>query len=185
MKTIILASGSPRRKEILKNHNIPFQVEVSDVDESCGEMSPKELVKELSLRKAKAVSKHHPFDIVLGADTVVAFHDQILGKPCDDENAYDMIHMLQGNRHQVYTGVTICAGEKITTFYEMTEVEVSPMTQDEITSYIATGEGRDKAGSYAIQGEFGAYITAFHGDYENVVGLPGKRVLEVLQKEFL
>lgn len=184
MTRIILASGSPRRKEILKHHHIDFEIKVSDVDESCEQMSPEDLVKELSARKANAVFSDYSKEIVLGADTVVAYESEILGKPADDEEAFQMIKMIQGNRHQVYTGVTICSSKKTITFAEKTDVVVKPMTDKEIKDYIATGEGRDKAGSYAIQGLFGCYILGYEGDYENVVGLPGSRVKEVLEKEF-
>ena len=181
MNKIILASGSPRRKEILKQHGIDFDIEVSDVDESCPPMKPYDMVVELSKRKATAVFKNHPERIVLGSDTVVAYQDEILGKPKDDEDAFRMISMLQGNTHQVYTGVTICSPQKTISFYECTDVVVFPMTEDEIRTYISSGEGRDKAGSYAIQGDFHKYISSFDGDYENVVGLPGQKVEEILK----
>ncbi len=116
MNTIILASASPRRKEILGKHGIPFQIQVSDVDESHEKMPPAKLVEELSKRKAKAVFEKFPDKVVLGADTVVAYEDEILEKPKDDEDAYRMISLLQGNVHQVYTGVTICSSKKETTF---------------------------------------------------------------------
>ena len=182
MKSIILASASPRRKEILKKHNIDFAIEVSDADESHGNMHPADLVEELSKRKASAVFKSHPSEIVLGADTVVALDDKILEKPKDEKDAFRMIEMLQGNRHQVYTGVTICSPEKSMTFSVKTDVYVKPMTADEIKTYIATGEGNDKAGSYAIQGIFSKYIEKYDGDFENVVGLPGKAVVTALNK---
>ena len=185
MNKIILASGSPRRKEILKEHNIEFEIKVSDVDETCEHMSPEEMVKELSARKANAVFHENKDEIVLGADTVVAYKNEILGKPFDDEDAFRMIKMIQGKHHQVYTGVTICSCEKTVTFAEKTDVVVKAMTDKEIMEYIATGEGRDKAGSYAIQGLFGRYILGYEGDYENVVGLPGSRVEEVLKTQFL
>jgi septum formation protein len=181
MKTIILASASPRRKEILEKHRIPFRIEVSDVDESHEKMHPAKLVEELSRRKAKAVFEKFPGEIVLGADTVVAYGDEILEKPKDDEDAYRMISLLQGNVHQVYTGVTICSPEKEITFSVKTDVYVKKMSPEEINTYIATGEGKDKAGSYAIQGIFSKYIEKYDGDYENVVGLPGKHVEETLK----
>lgn len=180
MNTIILASASPRRKEILEKHGIPFQIQVSDVDESHEKMHPAKLVEELSKRKAKAVFEKFPDKVVLGADTVVAYGDEILEKPKDDEDAYRMISLLQGNVHQVYTGVTICSAEKKTTFSVKTDVYVKEMSPEEIKAYVATGEGRDKAGSYAIQGIFSKYIEKYDGDYENVVGLPGSYVEEVL-----
>ena len=184
MNKIILASGSPRRKDILTAHGIDFEILVSDVDESFSETNPKKVVEELSRRKAKAVWEEHQNRIVLGADTVVAYEDEILGKPKDDKDAFRMIHLIQGKRHQVYTGVTIYSKEKMVTFSEKTDVIVAPMTDEEIKAYIATKEGIDKAGSYAIQGLFGRYILGYDGDYENVVGLPGKRVEEILKSDF-
>lgn len=181
MKTIILASASPRRKEILEKHRIAFHIEVSDVDESHGAMHPAKLVEELSKRKAKAVFEKFPGEVILGADTVVAYGDEILEKPKNDEDAYRMISMLQGNVHQVYTGVTVCSPEKEITFSVKTDVYVKKMSPEEINTYIATGEGKDKAGSYAIQGIFSKYIEKYDGDYENVVGLPGKHVEETLK----
>ncbi len=179
---IILASASPRRREILKQHNIDFIIDVSDVDESHPRMSPENLVKELSLRKATAVAKKHPNDIVIGADTVVSIDGEILEKPRDDEDAFAMINRIQGGRHQVYTGVTIISLDSTVTLAEKTDVYVKPLTREEIRDYIRTGEGRDKAGSYAIQGMFGKYIDRYDGDYENVVGLPGKRVISEINK---
>ncbi len=182
MSPIILASASPRRREILEAHNIPFRVEVSEVDESHGDMHPEELVEELSRRKAEAVHKRFPGEIVLGADTVVAIGDKILEKPGDNEDAYNMINTIQGKSHQVYTGVTICSPDETIIFSVKTDVYVKEMKPEEIREYIETGEGRDKAGSYAIQGIFGKYIEGFNGDFENVVGLPGRRVEEVLHE---
>lgn len=180
--TIILASASPRRKEILGNHNIPFRVEVSEVDESHDDMLPKDLVMELSRRKAKVIAEKFQNDIIIGADTVVSINERILEKPVDDEDAFNMINMLQGKSHQVYTGVTIISPKKDITFSEKTDVYVHKMSPEEIREYIDSGEGRDKAGSYAIQGVFGKYIDKYEGDYENVVGLPGDRVEEIIKQ---
>ena len=138
--------------------------------------------------KAEAILSCHKGEdvIVLGADTVVANGDEILGKPRDLEHAKEMISSLQGKIHQVYTGVCICwNGGKINqnlTFYEKTDVEVYPMTKDEIESYVATGECSDKAGSYAIQGLFSPYIKGIAGDYNNVVGLPVARIYQEIKK---
>lgn len=182
MRPVILASASPRRKEILSKLNIPFMVEVSNVNEEYISMKPEVLVQELSLRKAKAVSEKHQDEIVIGADTVVAIGDKVLGKPQDDQDAFDMINSIQGRCHQVYTGVTICSPKGDYTFYEKTDVYVRKMSKAEIEEYIATGEGKDKAGSYAIQGIFGQYITKYEGDYDNVVGLPGEHVKRILEE---
>lgn len=182
MRPVILASASPRRKEILKKLNIPFVVEVSNVNEEDISMKPEVLVQELSLRKAKAVSEKHQDEIVIGADTIVAIGDKVLGKPQDDQDAFNMINSIQGQCHQVYTGVTICSPKEDFTFYEKTDVYVRKMSKSEIEEYVATGEGKDKAGSYAIQGIFGQYIIRYEGDYDNVVGLPGEHVKQILEE---
>lgn len=182
MNPIILASSSPRRKEILEKRHIPFVIRTANVDESSTLTDPKKLVKELSYRKAIAVSAKYPDNIVLGADTVVSIDGTILGKPQDETDAYNMISSLQGRCHEVYTGVTIIGPDKEVTFAEKTDVYVSTMTPSEIKDYIKTGEGGDKAGSYAIQGIFQKYIKSYDKDYENVVGLPGERVESELKK---
>lgn len=175
---IILASGSPRRKEILSQIGASFRVVVSECDENTTVREPDLLVKELSARKAEAVAKKLDGPvIVLGADTVVAADGQILGKPKNTEDAHRMIAMLSGGKHQVYTGVCILIKEadgntqKIS-FAEGSEVSVNPMTEQQIAAYVATSEPYDKAGGYAIQGLFAAYISRIEGDYYNIVGLP-------------
>lgn len=179
MKKIILASGSPRRQELLSQIGISFEVCTSNADESLQDQSPSEAVEELSFRKASDVASRPEYSdcYILGADTVVALQDgTILGKPSSEEDAYAMINTLQGNTHSVYTGVTIISVEpnsqRAHTFHVRTDVTVYPMTRQEITNYIATGEPMDKAGAYGIQGAFAAYIKEIHGDYSNVVGLP-------------
>lgn len=179
MKKIILASGSPRRKELLTQIGIPFEVCSSNADESLQEQSPAEAVEELSKRKAEDVASLPQYSgcYVLGADTVVALQDgTILGKPSSKEEAFAMLNALQGNTHSVYTGVTIINTDENAyrshTFHVRTDVVVYPMTKQEIRDYIATGEPMDKAGAYGIQGAFAAYIREIHGDYSNVVGLP-------------
>lgn len=194
---IILGSGSPRRKEILSAYGIEFKVITSDCDENISETVPEEIVKQLSNRKATAVFQYvntladnekkllldsEDDYIVIGADTIVAYGNEVLGKPKNRDDAKRMIRMLQGKSHQVYTGVTLIKKEEIITFAEKTEVYVKPMSEEEIENYVATGEGDDKAGSYAIQGIFKAYIDRFEGDYNNVVGLPADSVLENLWK---
>ena len=133
---------------------------------------------ELSRQKAVDISRRHkePELLVVGADTIVAYGDRILGKPHSAEAAVEMLTLLQGSRHQVYTGVTLVwteqGEERIHTFYEKTEVEFYPMSQEEIYRYVDTGDCMDKAGAYGIQTQFGIYIKGIHGDYNNVVGLP-------------
>lgn len=175
---IILASGSPRRKEILSQIGVSFRVVVSECDESTEVREPDLLVKELSARKAEAVAKelNGPV-IVIGADTVVAADGQILGKPKNTEDANRMIAMIAGGKHQVYTGVCILIKEADGTmqkigFAEGSDVYVDPMTKEQIDAYTATPEPYDKAGGYAIQGIFAAHISRIEGDYYNIVGLP-------------
>lgn len=175
---IVLASGSPRRKEILAQIGATYDVIVSDCDECTTCTEPAALVKELSYKKAEAVAKGIEGSvIVIGADTVVAYDGKILGKPKDDADAERMISMLSGDVHQVYTGVSLIIKEadgsyKTITFAECSEVEVESLDQRQIADYIATKEGTDKAGSYAVQGIFAAHIKGIKGDYFNIVGLP-------------
>ena len=171
MKKIILASGSPRRQELLSQIGIFFEVRTSDADESLQDQSPSEAVEELSFRKASDVASKPEYSdcYILGADTVVALQDgTILGKPSSEEEAYAMLNALQGNT----IISTDTNSQRAHTFHVRTDVTVYPMTKQEITDYIATGEPMDKAGAYGIQGAFAAYIKEIHGDYSNVVGLP-------------
>ncbi len=175
---IILASGSPRRREILSQIGAQYEVMVSDCDESTVLTKPAELVKELSYRKAMAVAENVTGPaVVIGADTVVSYGDTILGKPKDREDARRMIAMLSGNTHQVYTGVSLIIKEETgnndaVSFAECSEVTVDSMTENQIEEYLDTNEGTDKAGSYAVQGIFAAHIKGIRGDYFNIVGLP-------------
>ena len=193
---LILASGSPRRREIMTERGLDFTIRTKDTEEITKEVLPAEVVKDLSMQKALAVAEDYPLKnsgeevvtCVIGADTVVAFGEKILGKPSDREDAAAMIKMLQGNVHQVYTGVAIavvtgqkkCKEPRCICFAEKTDVLVKPMTDEEILEYVATGESDDKAGAYGIQGIFAKYIDAITGDYYNVVGLPIDRLCEEL-----
>ncbi|MCR5249997.1 MAG: Maf family protein [Lachnospiraceae bacterium] len=189
----ILASGSPRRKEILTRIGIPFELMVSEISEDHEERVPDRIVSELSRRKALAVADlcgdMEGAVLVIGADTLVALDGVVLGKPVDRADSERMIRMLSGKAHQVYTGVTmvLLPQKEIRTFWERTDVHVKELSEEEIRSYVDSGEGDDKAGAYAIQGAFGAYISAFAGDYDNVVGFPAQRFLrekEVFLNEF-
>ena len=188
MSKLILASASPRRKELLKNLGYEFSIEVCDLDENSDKTKPCELVMDLAKTKAKAITDMHAGEdvVVIGADTVVANDCKILGKPRDLDHAKEMISFLQGKIHQVYTGVCLYWNDgKINrnlTFYEKTDVEVYPMTPEEIEAYVATKECVDKAGSYAIQGLFSPYIKGISGDYNNVVGLPVARIYQEIKK---
>lgn len=189
MNKIILASGSPRRREIMQQVGIEFDIETSEEEELYHSTEPEEIVKELALMKAQAVAGHHEKRgiTVIGADTVVVYDGKILGKPKDEDDAYRMIEMLQGEYHQVYTGVAILdydtgGKEQIISHAEETKVYVVSMEPEEIRTYIATKEPMDKAGAYGIQGYFAAYIGRIEGDYYNVVGLPIAYVSGELKK---
>lgn len=201
MKNIILASASPRRKDLLEQIGISCQVMPSFVEEKITSTKPDDVVQELSAQKCNDVAeriiiqqKEKEVCIVVGADTVVACEGHILGKPEDEKMAEEMLSMLQGNVHQVYTGVTLiqCKAGRIQnrdTFYEKTDVYVEPMTGAEIRDYINTGDPMDKAGAYGIQGCFAKYVGKIQGDYNNVVGLPTaavyKHIKEMNQKEII
>ncbi|MBR6531824.1 MAG: septum formation protein Maf, partial [Clostridia bacterium] len=154
MAKVILASASPRRKELLTLAGVDFTVRVADVEEIIPEnASPDKVVMSLALQKAGAVAKENPDSIVIGSDTVVALDGVILGKPKDDENAVEMLKTLSGRSHTVYTGVAIISGERVADFCEATEVVFHKLTEKEIRDYVATGECSDKAGAYGIQGK--------------------------------
>ena len=180
MKKLVLASASPRRKELLSQIGLDFIVCPSDAEEVIKKTVPAEIVMELAKTKAEAIWQKTEQEncIVLGADTIVVKDDEILGKPKDDQDATRMIQMLQGNVHQVYTGVCFYYREEGTDiekchlFYGCTDVQVAPMSRQEIETYLQQGEHRDKAGAYGIQGFFERYIEGIRGDYANVVGLP-------------
>ncbi len=180
MKKLVLASASPRRKELLSQIGLDFIVCPSDAEEVITKTVPAEIVMELAKTKAEAIWQKTEQEncIVLGADTIVVKDDEILGKPKDDQDAARMIQMLQGNVHQVYTGVCFYYREEGTDiekchlFYGCTDVQVAPMSLQEIETYLQQGEHRDKAGAYGIQGFFERYIEGIRGDYANVVGLP-------------
>lgn len=189
--SIILASQSPRRKELLSRHGILFSVFVTDADETVSEpMSPAMLVEELSCRKARCAAEHFLRDnvLIIAADTVVALENEIFGKPEDKQDAFRMLSALSGKAHSVYTGVTLARVEKGTVRYRKivseTKVYFKPLTPEEIQEYIATGEPFDKAGSYAIQGLASRFVEKIEGDYDNVVGLPVTEILTILQEEF-
>lgn len=176
---VILASASPRRRELLAQAGIDFLVCPSEIDEKITQKNPQpnQVVAELSRQKALDVAAGRSAgEIIVGADTVVSIDGVILGKPKSKQMAFDMLTRLQGREHHVFTGVTIVKkledGERVNSFVEDTEVFVRPMTEEEIWEYIETGEPMDKAGAYGIQGRFGVYIRGICGDYYNVVGLP-------------
>ena len=190
MKRIILASASPRRRELLERAGVNFEVIPASGEENRISDDPKEAVQQLA--RDKAVSVMHTIEdsadgtLVIGSDTVVVFENMILGKPHDIEDAVNTLKKLQGNTHQVYTGVSVLEKKNGVwtehTFYESTDVTFYPVSDEEIRAYVATGEPMDKAGSYGIQGIFGIYVRGICGDYNNVVGLPVARLFYEMKK---
>ena len=188
MEKIILASGSQRRKMLLTQAGIPFEVIPSEYDESedmNSEVSPYDLVKTISTKKAVAVSENlNEPAIIISGDTVVSITGKIMGKPKTGEEAYKMLSLLQGKTHSVYTGSTIikkgAEGFELRNIVDTTKVTMRRLTDDEIWSYIRTGEPFDKAGGYAIQERGSLLISSIEGDYYNVVGLPLVKVYGVL-----
>lgn len=179
---IILASQSPRRKELLKQVGLEFECVPSEIEEVCPDSCrPEELPKYLSEQKATAVAEkcRGNFGVVIGADTVVIHNEKILGKPSDSRDAVRMLKSLQGDRHKVVTGVTLIFPERKITFSQTTIVYMYSLTQDEIEEYVKTGEPLDKAGAYGIQGRGAAFVEKIDGDYNNVVGLPIASILRV------
>lgn len=180
---IILASNSPRRKELLERIGITdFTVAAPNVDESVEDgLSPAEIVEQLSLRKARATAKKAgPSDLIIAADTVVALDGAVLGKPRDKGAAFAMLTALSGREHHVFTGVTVLRGEEAATLHEETAVTFRQLTPEEIRGYIATGEPMDKAGAYGIQGIGALLVSGIRGDYCNVMGLPVFRLGQIL-----
>ncbi len=184
---IYLASGSPRRRELLTQIGIEYEVRVSCADESCDITDPAMMVEELSRRKAFAVADELKTEgvkdyCVIGADTVVALDGEILGKPKDKADAVRMLSELSGRSHDVFTGVTIVYPGVVRIFNERTAVHFSGMTGEEIEEYVSTGDPLDKAGAYGIQGFCARYIKGIDGDYNNVVGLPVGRLYQEMKK---
>ena len=173
MKRLILASGSPRRKELLSYLNIPFEIIVADINEKIDYSKPlRTEIEKLSFEKANAVFKDHEDAIVIGSDTIVSINGKVLGKPKSKEEAIDMLHILQDNVHEVITAVSIISKEKRDTFSRVTKVRFKPMSDEEIVSYVDTKEPLDKAGAYGIQGHGAKYVDSIEGDYYTVMGLP-------------
>lgn len=192
---IVLASASPRRRELLSQIGLTFCVRPSKKEERVESARPEKIVQELSAQKAEdifaQVSQEAGRHLVIGADTIVVYDGQIMGKPKDEEDACRMLSLLQGKSHQVYTGVTGIWQEDSAlqperfTFYECTDVSFFPMSDAEIAAYVATGEPMDKAGAYGIQGRCAAHIAGIRGDYNNVVGLPVGRLYQQLREKGL
>lgn len=180
---VILASGSPRRRELLGEMGIQFEIDVPDVDETV-EGLPGEMVAILAERKARAVAERRGEGLIIAADTLVALNDEALGKPVDEADAWRMLRALSGQMHAVYTGVCVMDAKtgRCLTDSVRTGIQLKTLTDEEIAAYIATGEPADKAGAYAIQGKGGAFVSGYDGSYTNVVGLPTERLTEMLRE---
>ena len=178
---LILASGSPRRKELLSLFGIPFIIRAADIDETMDKTkAPFDEVARVSRLKALAVSREAD-DIVIAADTIVVCGGAVLGKPHSREEAISMLERLSGRDHQVMTGCTIARGEKTETFTEVTDLHFRPLREAEIIRYVDSGEPMDKAGAYGIQGGAALFCEKIVGDYYNVMGLPVCRLGQVLR----
>ncbi len=188
---IVLASKSPRRREILTSLGVKFDIISANADESCDMQAPEQMVRELALRKGRAtralLREQGAWDedtLIIASDTVVALGDAILGKPRDDAHAAEMLHALSGHDHRVVSGVALLQGEREISDFDVTQVRFAEMRDEEIDWYVKSGEPADKAGAYAVQGLASLWIKGLEGDYFNVVGLPVYR-LNCLVKSFL
>lgn len=181
---LILASASPRRQELLRGLGLQFTIQTADIDETMHpERGAAEEVARVSRMKAEAILAGVPEDaLVIAADTIVCIDDKILGKPESEQAAAEMLRMLSGRKNQVRTGVTVCSHEKAVTSVVTTDVCFRDLSEDEILSYVATGEPMDKAGSYGIQGLASIFVEELHGDYFNVMGLPLCELSQMLQQ---
>lgn len=180
---LILASASPRRKELLGLAGFEFEVVTSSVDEVIDPtLRPHELVVSLASQKARDVASKHTGKTVIGADTVVVLDGRVLGKPKNEQDAVHMLKALSGKTHEVYTGVYLVNGEKEMGFFECTKVKFCTLTDERIAAYVSTGEPMDKAGSYGIQGKGCVLVEGIEGDYFNVVGFPVSRFCREIDK---
>jgi septum formation protein len=186
MKTVILASASPRRKELLEKIGLKFEVDASDCKEEIdSELEPDEFVRQISIKKAKSVAVRHKNAIIIAADTIGVIGNKILGKPHTENEARKMLNEISGKSHSVITGFTVLdtATNKIMSRTVNTKVYIKKLTKQEIDAYVQTGEPLDKAGAYAIQGLGAVIVEKIEGDYYNVMGLPLNALTEAL-KEF-
>lgn len=181
---IILASQSPRRKELMGLYRIPFIIRVADVDEAMDPaLPPEQEVARVSRLKAEAVAREEE-DVVIAADTIVVCNGEVLGKPRDEADAYRMLRLLSGRDHQVMTGLTVLQGKTAIVHTEISHIHFKPLTDREIYDYIRTGEPMDKAGAYGIQGGAALFAERLEGDYYNVMGLPVCRLGQILREHF-
>lgn len=179
---IILASKSPRRQELLKLMDLDFKVVLKEVDESYPEgLSPAQIAVHIAEKKAKAFMENDNNSIVITADTIVAYKDEILGKPIDEQDAVKMLTKLSGTNHQVFTGVSLTYKDQILSFYDVTEVFFRPLTQEQIQYYVANYNPLDKAGAYGVQDWIGLVaVEKIEGSYTNVMGLPTEKLYQAL-----
>jgi len=178
---LILASASPRRKELLRLFHIPFTIRVADIDETMdAAKAPYDEVARVSRLKAMAIPREDD-DVVIAADTIVVCEGRVLGKPGTEAEAASMLQLLSGRDHQVMTGCTVVRGDRIETFTEVTDLHFRALSQKEIENYVASGEPMDKAGAYGIQGGAALFCERMVGDYYNVMGLPVCRLGQVLK----
>jgi len=181
MKKLILASGSPRQKELLSLYTTDFEIHVSDFDESAVTAdTPAQLVEKLARGKCLAVAARHPGDLVLGCDTVVDVQGEVFGKPHSVEDAKRMLRALSGATHQVHTGVCVSDGARTKSFVDSCRVTFFPLGEEEIDFYASTAEPYDKAGAYAIQGRAALWLDRIEGDYYTIMGLPLSRTVQLL-----
>lgn len=184
MRTFVLASGSPRRREIFAKTGLPFEIDVSDYEEDMTlALPPEELAMHLSKGKAEAVAAEHSDAIIIAADTIVVYEEKALGKPKTEEKAREMLTLLNGRQHEIVTGVTILdmRDGRSTSFFDTTRVFMKTVPPTTIDAYIKTGEPLDKAGAYALQGKGAILIEKIEGDFFNAMGLPIGRLVEELQ----
>jgi septum formation protein len=182
---LILASASPRRKEILSNMGYEFEVNPSGVEEVVHHhMTPEETATDLARQKAEDIARRYPEDLVMGADTIVVLDDTVLGKPLDNDDAVRMLRELRGREHQVITGVALIQGQKEHCFSVTTRVWMIDSSEELLSAYVLSGEPLDKAGSYGIQGKGALLVEKIDGDYFNVVGLPIQKIARLLEKEY-
>lgn len=185
MNELILASASPRRREMLSNLGIPFRVMVSEADESCSETNAEKFALAVSLKKAQAVQRLAPQgSVVVACDTVVAYGDRILGKPANRRQAEEMLRLLSGREHRVVSALAVTNGEKTVQKASVTYVSFRKIDEGELKAYLESGECDDKAGAYGIQGLGGLFVSGIRGDWYTVVGMPLSDLYEILKSDF-
>ena len=181
---LILASQSPRRRELLSMLGVDFAVVTADIDETMDPgLPPEQEVARVCEAKALAVSRSHPEELILAADTIVVLDDRVLGKPQSPEEAVQMLRSLSGRTHRVMTGFCLCRGDRLQTHVEITSVSFRHLSEAEIRAYVATGSPLDKAGAYGIQDQAGVFVRSVEGDYYNVIGLPICPLAEQLRRQ--